>query len=110
MISTWSGQFLTLGFVCKKCANSSVEFCSEWLSFPSVFALCCCGPDFARHPRLGRSFRFAVCAEFGKVDILVNSAGIMRRTPSLRPERQRLECDAGDQPEGHTAVRILDAT
>jgi hypothetical protein len=37
MISTWSGQFLTLGFVGKKCANSSVEFSSEWFSFPLGF-------------------------------------------------------------------------
>jgi hypothetical protein len=66
--------------------------------------------EFARHPRRSRSFRFAVCAEFGKVDILVNSPGITRRTPILRHKRQRLECDAGDQPEGHTSVRILDAT
>ena len=97
------------GGVGQKCAHSSGEFSSEWFSFPLGFCLVA-RAEFARHPRRSRSFRFAVCAEFGKVGILVNSAGITRRTPILRHKRQRLECDAGDQPEGHTSVRILDAT
>jgi len=108
MISTWSRQFLTL---VEWARNAPILLgSSRWSGsrFPSVLLG---GAGGVRSPpRRSRSFRLAVCAEFGKVGILVNSAGITRRTPILRHKRQRLECDAGDQPEGHTSVRILDAT
>ncbi len=38
----------------------------------------------------------ATCAEFGKVDILINCAGFTKRTPTLDVQRGRVEQDHGN--------------